>query len=113
MSWHKFPEGYRPLNYCRECGKDFSAEYIFDSHRVGVHDYTYSEGLRFNPPVEDGRRCMTEEEMIESGLRPMTEDEMASTKKQKHRIRFNVEMWFDPAEKERGMNALKKSQGRG
>lgn len=40
----------------------------FDGHRVGVHEYLYSEGLRLDPPREDGRRCRDEAEMLEHGL---------------------------------------------
>ena len=38
-----------------------------DRHRVGVHEYTYGEGLRLNPPREDGRRCLSLEEMEGKG----------------------------------------------
>jgi hypothetical protein len=46
------------LNLCRSCGEDFSSIEGFDAHRVGTHDYTYSEGLKLEPAVEDGRRCL-------------------------------------------------------
>jgi len=39
----------------------------FDAHRVGVHAYTYSEGLKMDPMREDGRRCLTVAEMEEQG----------------------------------------------
>lgn len=53
----------RILNYCRSCQKDFSSVSAFDSHRFGRHEYTSSEGLRMDPPREDGRRCLTTREM--------------------------------------------------
>jgi hypothetical protein len=33
----------------------------FDNHRVGKHAYMHSEGLKLDPPVEDGRRCLSGE----------------------------------------------------
>lgn len=55
------------MNLCRSCGLDFTSVRDFDSHRVGVHEYTYWEGLRMDPPREDGRRCLTIEEMRAKG----------------------------------------------
>ena len=55
------------MNLCSPCGEDFATLKDFDSHRVGVHAYTYSEGLKFNPPVEDGRRCLAVHEMEAAG----------------------------------------------
>lgn len=52
------------MNLCRECGEDFSGVSGFDAHRVGKHEYTYAEGLRRDPIKEDGRRCLSTEEMI-------------------------------------------------
>lgn len=90
------PEGYVPSMYCVECGKDFSKEEYFDRHRTGVHEYTYSEGLKFDPPREDGRRCLDDEELLAIGMRPMTEDEMNDMRRHRHRVGFGIEMWFDP-----------------
>ena len=56
------------MNLCRACGENFSSVRTFDRHRVGKHEYTFSEGLRFDPPVEDGRRCLHPEEMTGLGL---------------------------------------------
>lgn len=56
-----------PHNLCRSCSQDFGSIGGFDHHRVGEHDYTYSEGLQLDPPREDGRRCMTDEELLASG----------------------------------------------
>src|SRR3954453_973250 len=50
-------------NYCRPCATDFGSVAAFDSHRTGVHEYTYSEGLLLNPPREDGRRCLSTQEI--------------------------------------------------
>ena len=56
------------LNLCRSCGCDFASVRALKAHRVGVHAYTYSEGLKLTPPAEDGRRCRDEAEMVEYGL---------------------------------------------
>jgi len=56
-----------PLNYCRSCGQDFSSIKMFDWHRVGVHSYTYSEGIKMTPMREDGRRCLSVDEMRAKG----------------------------------------------
>ena len=50
-------------NYCKACGTDFGSVAAFDSHRVGVHDYTYSEGLLRIPAREHGRRCRSAREI--------------------------------------------------
>ena len=55
------------LNGCGACGSDFTSLELFDRHRVGTHAYTYVEGLRFDPPREDGRRCLSLEEMAAKG----------------------------------------------
>ena len=51
------------MTLCRSCGADFSATWLFDKHRVGKHTYLFTEGLRMDPPREDGRRCLDAEEM--------------------------------------------------
>jgi hypothetical protein len=43
---------------------------LFDAHRVGVHAYVLTEGLRMDPPREDGRRCLDETEVAERGWEP-------------------------------------------
>ena len=50
-------------NFCRSCNQDFGSVNAFDMHRVGNHEYTYSEGLKQDPPIEDGRRCLTVHEL--------------------------------------------------
>jgi hypothetical protein len=55
------------LNQCSDCGEDFSSVKLFDRHRVGVHEYTYAEGFRMDPPREDGRRCLEADEMVSKG----------------------------------------------
>ena len=55
------------MNMCPTCGLDFKTVEAFDEHRVGTHDYTYSEGLRREPIVEDGRRCLSLNEIKEGG----------------------------------------------
>ena len=57
-----------PLNGCCACGEDFTALKYFDRHHVGMHEYTYSEGLRMDPAREDGRRCLSADEMGAIGL---------------------------------------------
>ena len=59
-----------PRNQCGACGLDFASVNAFDRHRVGVHAYTYSEGLKSDPMREDGRRCLTVDELAEIGLVP-------------------------------------------
>lgn len=51
------------MNLCRSCGSDFTSLETFDAHRVGTHEYTFGEGLKLEPPVEDGRRCLDADEM--------------------------------------------------
>ena len=51
------------MNLCRACGEDFGSVKAFDAHRVGVHAYTYTEGLSRDPPRTDGRRCLSIDEM--------------------------------------------------
>jgi hypothetical protein len=56
------------VNLCRSCGQDFGSVSAFDRHRVGRHAYTFSEGLRFDPPRENGRRCRDEDELRTAGM---------------------------------------------
>lgn len=53
------------VNQCGACELDFAAVDDFDFHRVGVHDYTLSEGLKIGK--EDGRHCLSTGEMLELG----------------------------------------------
>ena len=62
-------EAERPVNLCRACDQDFGGLELFDRHRVGVHEYTFKEGLAMVPPREDGRRCLDVEEMTGLGWR--------------------------------------------
>ena len=55
------------MNLCVSCGLDFSDVPDFDDHRVGKHEYTYSQGVAMEPMREDGRRCLTLDEMRRSG----------------------------------------------
>ena len=55
------------MNLCRSCGEDFGSVELFDRHRVGRHAFTFSEGLKLDPPREDGRRCLDADEMRERG----------------------------------------------
>jgi hypothetical protein len=91
-----FPPGYRPSNFARCCGRDFVSVRAFDTHRVGVHAYTFAEGMALEPPREDGRRCMADEELIEAGLARMTEEEMRASARQRGRVEFGVPLWHDP-----------------
>jgi hypothetical protein len=56
------------VNVCPTCGLDFHSVATFDEHRVGTHDYTFEEGVRRDPPVYDGRRCLHVSEMEEAGF---------------------------------------------
>jgi len=58
----------KPHNYCVSCGVDFASIKAFDKHRVGVHEYLFSEGLRMDPPRENGRRCLDESELPAAGM---------------------------------------------
>jgi hypothetical protein len=58
------------------------------------------------PPREDGRRCLTGDEMLELGWRPFTDDELAESRRDRHRAGFGVELWHDPAERERARRNL-------
>ena len=51
------------MTECSVCGLLFAGTSAFDAHRVGKHAYLYSEGLRMDPPREDGRRCLASAEM--------------------------------------------------
>ncbi len=54
------------------------------------------------PLREDGRRCLTEQEMREKkGWRPLTQDEMLTSTRQRARAEFGVEMWISPAARDR------------
>jgi hypothetical protein len=56
-----------PANGCSECGQDFTSTVLFDAHRTGVYVYTYEQGVRLDPPREDGRRCLESDEMKAKG----------------------------------------------
>lgn len=55
------------MNLCRSCGEDFATLTAFDEHRTGVHTYTFDEGSKMDPPVDDGRRCLETEELRDWG----------------------------------------------
>lgn len=95
------PGGYRVSAFCRQCGRDFAADTYFDSHRVGVHAYRHVEGLSLDPPADDGRRCLDDDELEARGLRRMSEGEMLASSRHRHRAGFGVPLWFDPAAAER------------
>lgn len=50
------------MNLCTSCGKDFGGVAAFDAHRVGKHEHNYSG------EYPDGRRCLTEDEMLRKGF---------------------------------------------
>jgi hypothetical protein len=54
-------------NLCSSCSKDFTSVDGFDAHRVGVHAYTYAEGVAMEPIREDGRRCLDVDELVALG----------------------------------------------
>lgn len=51
------------MNQCGACNLDFGSVDAFDAHRVGKHEYLFREGLEFDPPVYDGRRCLGLDEL--------------------------------------------------
>ena len=53
------------MNQCA-CGLDFGSVDAFDAHRVGTHEYTFDEGVMKDPSVEDGRRCLSLDELVGS-----------------------------------------------
>ena len=57
-----------PRNQCGQCFLDFSSVEGFDRHRVGSTEFTFIEGMRMNPPREDGRRCLDEDELRARGF---------------------------------------------
>ena len=56
------------MNYCTSCDKDFTSVRAFDTHRVGKHAYTYTEGVAMEPMREDGRRCLRTDELCDAGI---------------------------------------------
>jgi hypothetical protein len=56
------------VNVCAACGERFGAVRSFDRHRVGVHAFTYREGLAMDPRREDGRRCLSVPELELQGF---------------------------------------------
>ena len=63
LNKHPRKDIQRTMNLCCACNTDFASVSAFDKHRIGKHAYAHSEGLTKNPPVEDGRRCMDEDEI--------------------------------------------------
>jgi hypothetical protein len=55
------------VTQCDACHEDFGSLSAFDAHRVGRHGYSLTEGLRREPPVEDGRRCLAPWELEAAG----------------------------------------------
>lgn len=102
------PDDYVSLNFCRSCGFDFTSTTYFDRHRIGVHAYTYAEGLRMDPPREDGRRCMDADELHVSGLRRVVEGDSA---RYDSRIASCVPIYWNPAEASRTRGAFRASPG--
>ncbi len=51
------------MNLCTVCTLDFGSVSAFDRHRVGVHEYTFAQGAKMEPPRYDGRRCLSVSEM--------------------------------------------------
>lgn len=81
------------MNLYRACGRDFSSEEAFDRHRVGVHEYTFPEGLRFEPPRADGRRCLDVDGILALGWEKNAQGG-----------------WFDPERVARSRESLAASQ---
>jgi hypothetical protein len=88
----RFPQ--RPLNGCGGCHADFTSLETFDRHRVGTYEYTLEQGLKLDPPREDGRRCLSPEEM-----------------QAKSWERNDKGRWTDPARSDRARLAFSASGG--
>lgn len=73
-----------PLNECSSCGCAFTSLTLFDDHRIGKHAYTYSESIAMEPMREDGRRCLSADEILERGWEQNAKGR-----------------WFDPIETQR------------
>jgi hypothetical protein len=55
------------MTACCACGLHFSSVAAFDAHRIGEHAYTLEQGLLFDTPRSDGRRCLSRDEMSANG----------------------------------------------
>jgi hypothetical protein len=86
------PDNYEPLNYCTTCGNDFTSIAYFDLHRIGKHEYDFS----VDKP--DGRRCMTEEEMLEAGL---TKVQIGDSSRYDKRLESGFSLWWDKEQAEK------------
>lgn len=56
------------MNLCSGCGEDFGSVAAFDAHRIGTFAYTLENGLKLDPPREDGRRCLDIDEFPAKGF---------------------------------------------
>ena len=56
-----------PADGCSGCGHDFTGTALFDAHRTGIYVYSLDQGLKLDPPQEDGRRCVDKDEMTAKG----------------------------------------------
>jgi len=74
------------MNVCASCSADFAGLRDHDSHRVGTHNYTITEGLRMEPPREDGRRCLTVGEMLEDGWKQNTAGRWVHPREARRRV---------------------------
>src|SRR5262245_30954084 len=81
MSPKLYPDGYRPLNFCRACGRDCTRPDLFEEHR-GSDD-------------EDGRRCLSEEEMQAKGWSRYSEEELLRSSRHHRRAGTGVALWSD------------------
>ena len=91
------PHDYIPLNGCASCGRDFTSLASFDRHRVGRHAYTFDEGLRLDPPREDGRRCLDADELLAAGLERVAP---GAASKYDSRLKSGVPLYWDPVQAE-------------
>jgi hypothetical protein len=67
-AWLRLLRPARPRAWCPSWGLDSSSTAAFDRHRVGLHAYLFAEGLAFDPPREDGRRCLDVDEIRALGM---------------------------------------------
>ncbi len=58
------------MNLCCTCKTDFASVAAFDVTESGSTPTPLGKDLEPEPPREDGRRCMDQDEMLAEGARP-------------------------------------------
>lgn len=81
-------------NQCGGCGKYFSGNLLFEQHRIGT--------------MENGRRCMTTEELIANGVH--WEYCLVNMILENKRYREKQAVWYDVARREKVRAAFRKDE---